>query len=268
MKEVNNDVYQTKLLINKEFNNSNYHYIYFSSNEELKKLFSSFDLKNKDVLSVVGSGDQAFYFLDSGVSSIDLYDTNKLSIYYFYLRKWIIELFDTFYLKLPFPKDYLNFLLDNVIPCTEDEKKALLYWKRCVNEFGTENISSIFYSASYWNAITDVSRIRERLINNSFDFYNCDISSNIEISRKYDIVFVSNIIDHISGVEKITMYRDNLFKLLKDDGFIIASKVCSCKISDDEKRIFQERFDLHTLSSNVEDNCLKYMPGYYYTKGK
>ena len=269
MSKIDEDIYQTRLLINRESSKSNYGYIYFASNEELRKLFGSFDLEKKDVLSVVGSGDQAFYFLNSSVNSIDLYDMNKLSIYYFYLRKWIIELFDGFYLKYPFPEKYLKYLLDNVVPCFADEKNALSYWKKCVSEFGVDNLSRLFYSPSYWNYIPDVSKIKKRLENNHFIFYNCDISSDISIDKKYDIVFVSNIIDHLSDVDKITMFKNNLFNLLKDDGIIIASKVCSCNISDNEKRIFEESFNLHTIhGNNDDDNCLRYLPGYYYTKRK
>ena len=74
--------------------------IYFSSNEDLKTIFSNFDFKDKDVLTVAGSGDQAFYSYNDDAKKVDLFDKNKLTIYYYYLRKWIISYYDMFYPEL------------------------------------------------------------------------------------------------------------------------------------------------------------------------
>ena len=68
--------------------------IYFHSNERSKEIFSEINVKNKDVLTVLGSGDQAFYLYDNGAKSVDMFDKNKLAIYYYYLRTWVIVYFD------------------------------------------------------------------------------------------------------------------------------------------------------------------------------
>ena len=68
-----------------------YDSLYFSSNENFNNLFSSFDFKDKDVFSIVGSGDQALYFYNQGARQVDLYDINIVSIYYYYLRLWCIK---------------------------------------------------------------------------------------------------------------------------------------------------------------------------------
>ena len=47
--------------------------------------------------TVLASGDQAFYFYDNGAKKVDLFDINKLSIYYYYLRVWIIKYLGRFY---------------------------------------------------------------------------------------------------------------------------------------------------------------------------
>ena len=55
--------------------------LYFNSNEMLNDLFSLVDVDNKDVLCVVGSGDQAFHCYQNGAKHVDLFDRNKFSIY-------------------------------------------------------------------------------------------------------------------------------------------------------------------------------------------
>ena len=63
----------------------NYNLLFSSSNELLKPIFSNFDFKGSDVLSVLGSGDQAFHFFKAKVGKLDLFDINKLTIYNMYL---------------------------------------------------------------------------------------------------------------------------------------------------------------------------------------
>ena len=48
----------------------NYNLLFSASNELLKPIFSNFDFMGKDVLSVLGSGDQAFHFFKKDNSKI------------------------------------------------------------------------------------------------------------------------------------------------------------------------------------------------------
>ena len=50
--------------------------IYPYSNENLDVLFNNLDLKDKEVLSVAGSGDHAFYSYNKGACNVDLFDVN------------------------------------------------------------------------------------------------------------------------------------------------------------------------------------------------
>ena len=74
-----------------------YNKIYFNTNEDLASLFNNIDIENKDVLTVLGSGDQSFYCYENDANSVDIFDVNRLSIYYYYLRIWVIENLNTFY---------------------------------------------------------------------------------------------------------------------------------------------------------------------------
>ena len=82
------DFKETELLLNENIKHDYYDRLYFSSNERLEDIFSYFDFKNKDILSVIGSGDQAISFYLNDVNKVDLFDINRLAIYYYYIRIW------------------------------------------------------------------------------------------------------------------------------------------------------------------------------------
>ena len=83
--------------VNKGYRSRNYDKVYYSTNEQIESLFSSFDFKDKNVLSVLSSGDQALYFLYNGAKRVDVFDQNKLTKYYYFLRLWCIKYLDELY---------------------------------------------------------------------------------------------------------------------------------------------------------------------------
>ncbi len=105
--------------------------VYHSSNESLDDLFSCFSLKNKDVLTVLLSSDQLFYALSGGARSVETFDTNHLTKYYYYLRRWTILYQNHFYPSLRMFRNHrvLYSLLDKVDCMSDEEKKAFLFWK-------------------------------------------------------------------------------------------------------------------------------------------
>lgn len=271
MGNVDSDFFRTKLLVRRNLIHKNHSYLYFSSNEDLKSLFGYFDFRDMNVLSVVGSGDQAFHFINKGVTSIDLYDKNKLSFYYFYLRMWIIDYYNSFYPEYPFSEDYFYKLFDHVNLGSEEEENALLYWKKCVDEFDLKEIGRMFFIkyCRSKNVIRNVTGLNSKIKNSKYRLYNCDISSDINFDKTYDVIFISNIIDHLANIDEVRQFKDNLLSLLNDNGIIISSKIFSCDISKNEQEVFCDDFDIHTLILNDNnDICTKYLPGYYYVKKK
>ena len=99
-------------------NNEPFSRIFYCSNEDVSRLLSRVDFKDKKVLSVCGSGDFYFHCINNGATDIDLYDINSLSIYYVYFRKWIMEKFGIYYPKfemfLLMNKDQLKEFLCNI----------------------------------------------------------------------------------------------------------------------------------------------------------
>ena len=56
-------------------------FIYKFTNERLSSYLPLFDLENKDVMTVVGSGDHCLNILLRDVNSLDCFDINKFLYY-------------------------------------------------------------------------------------------------------------------------------------------------------------------------------------------
>ena len=129
MEKVNELIGYTHDIIDGVCNDKHYNSIYFHSNEDLNSIFNEVDVSDKDVLTVLSSGDQAFHMYDRGAGSVEFFDVNKLTLYYFYLRVWTIKYLNRFYPELYLKNNFLNKVLRYVKPETEEEMQAYLYWK-------------------------------------------------------------------------------------------------------------------------------------------
>lgn len=272
MNTVERDINYTKHIINgSNLIDENYNSIYFHSNEHLKIIFNQIDVKGKECLSVLGSGDQTFYMYDRGAKSVDLFDINKLTIYYFYLRRWTIKYLDKFYPDSLIDKKYILNLLNFVNPKDINEENAYQYWLKYAHYFEyfkEKLLEELFIGGNNLkrNNIEDLTRIKSYLDTSDINFYNVDLSDeNIIINKKYDIIFVSNIIDYMHSMYRISVYRNNLYDLLKDDGKIIATYVNNNHRKKDEVILFDRYFKMMKLDKEYDD--LEYKnPGYVYTK--
>ena len=124
---VRRDVFYANWLCNKR-NVLNREKIYFETNEDLDKIFKDIDFSDKDVLSVLASSDQLFKLNSLDTKSIETFDKNKLTYYYYYFRVWTIK-----YMKKLYPTaliigdDYwIDTLLSLVNPETEEEKQQIV----------------------------------------------------------------------------------------------------------------------------------------------
>ena len=247
-----------------------YNSIYFHSNEHLKDIFGQIDVKGKKCLSVLGSGDQAFYMFDRDAESVDLFDINKLAIYYYYLRVWAIKYLDRFYPDNYIDKDFVLNLLRYVKVSNKLEKFAYDYWMKYA--YGFENykkdiLEGLFIVGNnpYLNKLDDLSRVKSRL-NDCINFFNMDLSDeNIPREKKYDIIYTSNIIDYLHSLYRISVYRHNLSDLLNDDGMIVVTHVTNSYRKGEEALLFDRYFDVKELDKVYHDYEYK-CPGYVYTK--
>ena len=110
MDKISHDVYKSINVVNSNmlYVESKYNTLFFSTNENLDKLFSKIDVNGKNVLSVLWSGDHAFHLYNNGSSSVDVFDVNKLTIYYYicnHISNFIIIAYFGYYYR-----DFLLFI--------------------------------------------------------------------------------------------------------------------------------------------------------------
>lgn len=195
--------------------------IYRTSNEYLNQLFSNFSVQDKDVLTVLGSGDQAILSYLKGAKSVDTFDKEKYAYYFFYLRKWTIKYFNRYILD--YDLDYKT-LIDKVIPVSHEEADALLFWKTYF-EFTNYKINGDVFAYSEQYDFLSYYDETKKIIDMFFPFYNIDISKEVKMNKKYDIVILSNILEWAQN-KNYAVVRDNINSILKQDGIA----VCSYKI--------------------------------------
>ena len=269
--KVDRDILYTRFLLEGK-NHQWYDKVYYSTNEDLNSLLSSFNLGEKDVLSVAGSGDQAFHFYSAGANKIDLFDINRLTIHYYYLRTWVLKYLDSYYPNKDFAT-YVDELLERVKPNSEEEQDSLMYWKKFVKRFSKDKIIKLFCSSSLCDSRDfsgNIDGLKKIISNKKTHFYDMDISEliDIDIQNKYDVIYVSNIRDWINRRNKSwEIYCDNLYNLLNDNGVVINSSVVNEYPYYGERRIFEKKFEDEQLEKNKTYSIFEFnTPGYVYIK--
>ena len=253
--------------------NNHYDKIYFQSNESLNPLFQNFSVEGKDVLSVLASGDQMFYSYQEGAKSVDTFDINKLTYYYYYLRKWSILYFNQYYPPVNDLVHSHQFLYD-VFKKSElfslEDQDAFSFWKDYTSKtLGFQN-EELFYLSSNGdsNEIKDLTKLKEILKKNPLSFQHIDISKEFPITKKYDVIILSNILEYLNFMDiDFHQLKSNLNELLNDDGIIICSHLMH-RVGL-EKNIFKDTFDYHEFPYYRKKSIIKNLEsplGYSYTK--
>lgn len=256
-------LYDSKMIkkVSTDMGHRSYGRLFFNTNEDFDILFKNINFNDKNVLSVLASGDQMFMAYNRGAKNVDTFDKNKLTLYYYYMRKWSIEYFKEKYPYALLRNDYdkLEKLLDIVKTNSREEYKALLFWRGlCKDRF---LFSSIFIKDIDLVPFRDSEQLK-KLIPENINFNRVDFFKKLKskINGKYDIIIFSNILEWIYGNEEtITIVRDNLYNLLNDKGIVLCSEL-KCRLADRklmERRIFDSHFTWKNIKSGV---------GYIYKK--
>ena len=216
------------------------------TNENLTEVINRVNLKDKSVLTVASSSDQAFNFIYAGARSIDMFDINKLTEFYFYLKKALIE-------ELSY-SDFLAFYFSGVILKKLSLSKKLYskikdrlpdgrireFWDYLFDNFSSNELSNLFidefnniktirFRNKYLENETNYNHLKNNLVNfQGVRFFTKNIiNEDIDISDKYDYIYLSNILDGIkvnTKREYLNIVNKLMTKLdsnLTEDGRII-----------------------------------------------
>ena len=228
----------------------NYSLIYFKCNENIGDFFPCFDFNDKDVLSVAASSDQAFMANYLGARSTDIFDKNDLAHYYLYLRKWQVKYNNELYPEEILDNNYLwlSDLLSKVEPSSNRfENAAFKFWYMHLKH--KTNFRKLFFSDPRDGITIDkVDNKFKKAVDKKYSFRRLDLFDKeiTYMSNKYDIVLLSNILEWARSNDKyILNTKNNLYKILKDDGIVLCSSLmCRSKESIDlERYIFSDDFN-------------------------
>lgn len=224
--------------------------IYTASNEQVDAVFRGFDLKDKDILSVLGSSDHVFSEYYLGAKSVTAFDVNELTKYYYYLRKWSL-----IYRGVDVPygnsKEWFLELLSEVSTKSELEEEALSFWKY-LNRKASSYTSKLFMGGISFNRRVpyenDLEGMTSIIGDRDIDFSKINVFDFFDYDRTFDVVVLSNILDYASTPAALATCRDNLVDHLSDNGIVICSYVLSI-YGDNDKNMLQD--DIFSKSFEV-----------------
>ena len=249
----------------------NYARIYYCSNEALDDLFHFFSVKNKDVLSVMGSGDQPFYSLYYGAKTVDTFDINILTKYYYYLRYWSLLYNNIYYPPRSIFKshEYIYELLQKVKCESEEETEAYNFWNLFIRRAFPFDCGNL-YNGSLNNLSLDVNELKDKIKGKKISFSHFDLFDTVPTQKKYDVIITSNILEY-AGHDMLKLKRacHNLKSLLNTGGMVVGSHYVRNQYSPffmDEASVFTQYFDYHDFPCVYDSMLHKYYSvGYQYT---
>lgn len=214
------NIYLAKSIID-GYRNHQFKRIYPFATENVAGCFSGYDFKDKDCLTVLGSGVQALYMFMKGAKSVCAFDVNSLSIYYYeFLKAFIRSGLDFSSYRKLFIKSFGN--KDNTYKQILDymDGDYRNYFKVLYDKYGSSILSNrkLFntvviskYACAKYNDIfrkENLEVLRSKINDFDFRFLNSDIN-NLELDRSYDFMYFSNIMQYVSE-----MYNDNMINSL------------------------------------------------------
>jgi hypothetical protein len=220
--------------------NKQFDYLYPFCNENIKELFSYFNLKDKDCLTVLGGSDQAFDMFLKGAKTVTAFDVNSLTKYYFFLKKAAIlanlslEEYKLFFCyenydfnfncnKSVFNKQVFNKIKDYL------DENSYIFWNKLFNEYSGIKIRKpislfnydepsvkVLETSILYFSEDNYLKLQKIAENINIDFIFCNINAlYAQLSKTYDFMYFSNIIQYADGIFKEESQRENLIKYNK-----------------------------------------------------
>lgn len=271
--EIYYDIYQAwKLSIGLE-RSQKYSKVYLNSNENLEELFKQISVKDKDVLTVLSSSDQYFRCLYNGARSVDTFDINVFPKYYYYVRKWYMEINRKCAIskEMVYRSDqWFHELLPKIKCKSTNEEYAYKFWKKYIEEYQGK-LGDLLFRLVEGDSNFDraVDSLCEIIKDKPLNFSNSDICDGIETNKKYDVIILSNILEwYLFEPQKLKSCKSNLERLLKDDGKIVCSCVMDFDINSGEMEIFQDEFNYERIIDQNTSFSKNLVLGYSYQKKK
>lgn len=225
--------------------------VYAFTNEALNQFMSNYDFSGKTVLSSLGSGDFALNAYLLGAKSVESFDINQYTYYFYQLKKALImrydyeefcelvknptNIFKQFDDYKPLLDSESRLFFEKILKIYGDDIKGLLdkmyidkveeknQWNESNTFDSTEELFLIAkYKNYYLHSSENYDSLRKRIASNPNEaFYFKDLYQ-FTPPKKYDIVYLSNIGDYCKSEEEFKMFVEDIkAKYLNENGIII-----------------------------------------------
>ena len=202
--------------------------IYPFTNENIKDMFSCFNFKDKECLSILGSSDQVFDMYLRGAKSVTAFDINPLTKYLFYLKRAALRADLT-------KEEYLSFfcssenydeskesfneeIFSRIVPFLKGN--SYKFWTELYTRYSGYKIReqdclfsfdeykrSTLESIVYYLSDEGFEKVKEISSSIKITFVNKNIKDLI-LSKNYDLMYFSNLIQYASSI----FYQQSLYE--------------------------------------------------------
>lgn len=280
-----------------DFEFGKYSKIYMHTTENIKDFIRCFDLKDKDVFTIAGSGDQALNAYSYGAKSVDIFDINPLTKCSVDLKvsgakALTYEEFIHFFFS-EFSEYFSEHLYERIYPYLESDTKIL--FDTLFNKVGVKKtLKGLYYQINptlekmkKMNLYLDeyyYYLLKNNLKDKKVEFIEESIT-NIDkrLNKKYDMMMFSNISDSLNsiyGINHLQCFKELIASLIEylnlygtiEVGYIYGCyskmKVTSDFINKNKREKVFTTDEYHTMLVNSYDGYFQKDRVVYYTKTK
>ena len=280
-----------------DFEFGKYSKIYMHTTENIKDFIRCFDLKDKDVFTIAGSGDQALNAYSYGAKSVDIFDINPLTKCSVDLKvsgakALTYEEFIHFFFS-EFSEYFSEHLYERIYPYLENDTKIL--FDTLFNKVGVKKtLKGLYYQINptlekmkKMNLYLDeyyYYLLKNNLKDKKVEFIEESITDiDKRLNKKYDMMMFSNISDSLNsiyGINHLQCFKELITSLIEylnlygtiEVGYIYGGyskmEVTSDFINKNKREKVFTTDEYHTMLVNSYDGYFQKDRVVYYTKTK
>lgn len=232
--------------------------IYPWSNEGIDKYYDYYNLTEKRVLCITGSGDHAIYAASAGASVIDCVDINPLSKYYQELKLSLIKKYDENNFWKQISNNRLQVLNPNIdINSLKSfmDNNSFIFWFLLIREKEFKNNQRLFRFDGRPSPINiNYKKTRKNLSKTTITYYDDDIKYFIQdVDFKYDAIFLSNILEWEKTDANAEAILKNCLEKLNPNG-VIYDAFCRREFNNEiEYEGFETKFPTRYFDKNEKN---------------
>lgn len=247
-----NQLKQIENLIKRNQSECGFNILYPFTTENIDGYIDLFDLKNKSLLTLGSSSDQAINAGLVGCNNITIFDICPLTKFYYYLKlASLLSLDREMFLRFLCITNYRentssnpNLYKKNIFDKVKETLNSLDYesyviWDYLFNKYGSKEISRLFtIDVNQVDSIIGCNRYlvdddmyqlaRKKMPNVDIKFIEGDVLSP-NINEKYDNIWLSNVGKYLTEKE-ISIMTEKMANLLKQNGRMLMNYFYSTDI--------------------------------------